>query len=120
MLLMWDIRRNIDPDPMPKRRTVIEFIYEDLPEARRSWWLIVQPGEPGEQVDLCSVDPGYETDLYLETDLRTMTEIWMGYRTVADAKNAGDLVITGNRNLEASLRSWFGLSLFAKVERLVA
>ena len=50
---------------------------------RRNWWLIV---EPGEEVDLCSVDPGFDVDLYVVTDLRTMTEIWMGYTTVARAK----------------------------------
>src|SRR5205085_426331 len=29
-LLMWDMRRNIDPQPMPKRRNVIQVIFSDL------------------------------------------------------------------------------------------
>jgi DNA-binding HxlR family transcriptional regulator len=116
-LLMWDIRRNIDVTPMPQRRSTIEFIFPDQPEARGNWWLLVLPGEG---VDLCSVDPGFDVDLYLSTDLRTMTEIWMGYTSVARAKDHGRLTITGDRELESSLTTWLSLSQFAKVDRLVA
>jgi DNA-binding HxlR family transcriptional regulator len=116
-LLMWDMRRNIDPTPMPKRRSTIQVIFGELPEARRNWWLVVAPGEP---VDLCSVDPGFDVDLYVSTDLRSLTEIWMGYKTVAKAKEAGKLLLTGSRDLEAAMQSWLGLSPFAKVPRLVA
>jgi len=116
-LLMWDIRRGINTNPMPARRSTIQVIFSDVPEARRNWWLIVAPGEP---VDLCSVDPGYDVDLYLVTDLRTLTEIWMGYLPLARAKADDRLVVTGNRELEANLHAWFGLSPFARFEKLVA
>ena len=116
-LLMWDIRRNIDPKPMPVRRTVIQVIYSDLPAAQKNWWLIVQPGE---EVDLCSVDPGFDVDLYLSTDLRTMTEIWMGYTPLAKAKSERRLTVTGNRQIETSKKAWLTLSYFAKFERRVA
>jgi len=116
-LLMWDIRRGINPTPMPLLRSTIQVIFSDLQEARRNWWLLVQPGE---EVDLCSVDPGFDVDLYLVTDLRTMTEIWMGYMTVAQAKANDKLVVTGSRQLEGNLASWFSLSPFAKFEKLVA
>jgi DNA-binding HxlR family transcriptional regulator len=116
-LLMWDIRRNIDTTPMPRSRSTIEVIFSDLREARRKWWLIVQPGTA---VDLCSVDPGFDVDLYLVTDLRTLTQIWMGYTTVARAKEDGRLVITGSRQLEDALDCWLRLSPFAKTERFVA
>ena len=116
-LLMWDMRRNLNTEPMPRRRSTIQVIFSDQPEARRNWWLVV---EPGEEVDLCSVDPGFDVDLYLVTDLRTMTEIWMGSKTVSRAKAENRLVITGNRQLEADLQSWLGLSPFARFEKAVA
>jgi len=116
-LLMWDMRRNINPIPMPRRRNTIQVIFTDLKEARRNWWLIVQPGQ---EVDLCRVDPGFDVDLYLSTTLRTMTEVWMGYTTIARAKEQERLIITGNRQLEADLGSWLSLSTFAKVKKLVA
>lgn len=116
-LLMWDIRRGINPTPMPPRRSTIEVIFNDLPEVRRHWWLIV---EPNEETDLCSVDPGFDVDLYLVTDLRTLTEIWMGYTSIATAKGGDKLIVTGDRLLEANLAAWFSLSPFAKFEKLVA
>jgi DNA-binding HxlR family transcriptional regulator len=115
-LLMWDIRRNIDPTPLPRRRSIIQVIFTDLQAARRNWWLIVDDQE----VDLCSVDPGFDVDLYLSTDLRTMTEIWMGYTGIAKAQDQGRFIATGNRELETGLASSLTLSPFAKVEKLVA
>jgi DNA-binding HxlR family transcriptional regulator len=117
MLLMWDMRRNIDPTPMPQRRVTIQFIFSDLKKAQQNWWLIV---EPGQDVDLCSIDPGFEVDLYLTTDLRTMTEIWMGYTTIARAKQQDRLTPTGSKQLEADMGTWMKLSPFAKVKKLVA
>lgn len=116
-LLMWDIRRNINPDPLPPRRSTIQVIFKDRPKAERNYWLIVEPGKP---VDLCTVDPGFNVDLYLSTDLRTMTEIWMGYTTIARAKDDGQLTLTGDRQIEAGLNAWLKLSTFAKIEKLVA
>ncbi|HWB47228.1 MAG TPA: helix-turn-helix domain-containing protein [Hyphomicrobiaceae bacterium] len=116
-LLMWNMRRNIDPKPMPRERSVIQFIYTDLAPSKRNWWLIV---EPGVEPDLCSVDPGHEVDLYVTSDLRTMTEVWMGYSTAARAMKDERLLLTGKRNLEASFQKWLGASRFAKMEKCVA
>jgi hypothetical protein len=116
-LLMWDIRRNINITPMPRGRSVIQFIYSDLEQAKRNWWLMV---DPKEGVDLCSVDPGFDVDLYLTTDLKTMTAIWMGYTTAKRANADDKLVITGNRALAANVQTWLGLSVFAKTVRAVA
>src|SRR5215210_3032245 len=116
-LLMWDMRRNLDPAPMPPRRTIVQVIFTDLPAMRRNWWLIVQHDK---EVDLCSVDPGFDVDLYVSTDLRTMTAVWMGYTRIAEAKDEGRLIFTGDRQLEADLIAAWALSPFAKVEKLVA
>jgi DNA-binding HxlR family transcriptional regulator len=116
-LLMWDMRRNINPTPMPSARSTIQVIFTDLPQTRRNWWLVV---EPDRDVDLCSVDPGFDVDLYLSIDLRTMTEIWMGYIAIDRAKEKGKLLITGDRRLEAGIGSWMSLSPFARVEKRVA
>ena len=113
---MWDMRRNIGPFPASRRRNVIQVIFTDLRDAQRNWWLIV---EPDQEADLCSVDPGFDVDLYLSTDLRTMTEIWMGYTTIGRAKEQGRLLLTGNKQLEDDLGTWLRLSLFAKVGKMV-
>jgi DNA-binding HxlR family transcriptional regulator len=112
-LLMWDMRRNLKTDPMPEQRSVIQFQYADQPAALRSWWLVVAPGAG---VDLCSVDPGHDVDLYLASDLRTMTAIWMGYESLRAAVSARKVQLTGDRKLTASIHQWLGLSPLAKVK----
>jgi DNA-binding HxlR family transcriptional regulator len=116
-LLMWDMRRNINPAPMPRGRCTIQIIFGDLSAAQRNWWLLI---EPGCEVDLCSVDPGFDVDLYVSTDLRTLTAIWMGYTSVVQAKEAGRFLVTGSPELAAGLISSLQLSPFAKVGKLVA
>jgi DNA-binding HxlR family transcriptional regulator len=110
-LLMWDMRRNLDPGPLPgPRRWVIQFSYADLPAPKRSWWLLIGP-ETG--VELCGVDPGHDVDLYVATELRTMTAIWMGLDRVSTARDDGRLLLTGERRLADRMQSWLGLSPFA-------
>jgi DNA-binding HxlR family transcriptional regulator len=116
-LLMWDMRRNLNPTPMPKRRSVIHFQYPELSPAQRSWWLLVGPNA---EVDLCSVDPGFDVDLYVSTDLRTMTAIWMGLDNVRSAQSAQRMMLTGDRRLAADIQAWLGLSPFAKVRKLAS
>jgi len=116
-LLMWDIRRNIDPKPLPRRRSTIQFMLSDGKKERRSWWLIV---EPGKEPDLCAIDPGFEVDLYITASLKTLTQIWMGLLSATRAKEQGLLMLTGSRQLERSLTSWLRLSQFAKIERVAA
>ena len=116
-LLMWDMRRNLDPTPLPPRRSVVQFQYHDLLPVQRSWWLLI---EPGLEVDLCSVDPGLDVDLYVSTDLRTMTAIWMGVDTVRNAQRAERLFLSGDRQLAADMQTWLGLSPFAKEIRLAS
>jgi DNA-binding HxlR family transcriptional regulator len=110
-LLMWDMRRNLDPSPLPEGRTVIQFLYPELPASKRSWWLVV---EKDGEVDLCWSDPGFDVDLYVSTDLRTMTAIWMGLTTVV--KERDKIALTGNPKIAGKMQTWLGLSPFA-VER---
>jgi DNA-binding HxlR family transcriptional regulator len=110
-LLMWDMRRNLDPRPLPRRRSTISFQYPELPASQRNWWLLV---DPAAGVDLCSIDPGFDVDLYVSTDLRTMTAIWMGLETVRQAVSGRRLKITGDRKLTADIQTWLGLSPFAR------
>ncbi len=115
-LLMWDMRRNLNPTPLPPRRVLIQFLYPELPEARRSWWLVIDGGA----VDLCSVDPGFDLDLMVTCPLRTMTAIWMGIATVAEEEAAGRMTIDGDPRIARHMQSWLGLSPFAGERRRVA
>jgi DNA-binding HxlR family transcriptional regulator len=116
-LLMWDMRRNLNTTPMPRSRNVIQFVYPELSAAQRSWWLIV---DPQDGVDLCSINPGFDVELYVSVDLRTMTAIWMGLDTVRAAVGSDRMILTGNRQLASAMQTWLGLSPFAKEQKLVS
>lgn len=114
-LLMWDMRRNLNPAPLPNQRVVIQFLYQDLPKTKKDWWLVV---EPGGEVDLCWSEPGFEIDLYVSTDLKTMTAIWMGLQTVRESRNS--IKFDGSKKLQSSMQTWLGLSPFAVEKKQVS
>ncbi|HET7413247.1 MAG TPA: winged helix-turn-helix transcriptional regulator, partial [Pararhizobium sp.] len=114
-LLMWDMRRNLDPTPMPPRRAVIQILYPELRPGKRKWWLIVENGT----TDLCSVDPGFEVDLYVSSDLRTMTAIWMGLTSLGAEVEAGRIQLAGDDRLAGAMGQWLGLSPFAAEKKRV-
>lgn len=116
-LLMWDMRRNLRFEPWPNARRVIQFKYIDAPARERSWWLIVDPQDP---VELCNTDPGYDVDLYVTSDLRSMTAIWMGVEDVRKARENRCIILAGDDRLADTMESWLGLSPFALEERRVA
>lgn len=114
-LLMWDMRRNLNPSPLPKRRTTVQFLYPELPSSKKLWWLVIEP-EGG--VDLCWSNPGFEIDLYVTTDLKTMTAVWMGLTTIE--KESAKFDLSGSHAVAKTMQAWLGLSPFAKQKKLVA
>lgn len=115
-LLMWDMRRNISPDPLPPRRCTIQFLYPELPETKRDWWLVVESGS----VDLCSFDPGFEVDLLVTSSLKTMTSVWMGLTRLGAEVDAGRVRLDGDPTIGRAIHLALKLSPFAPVERRVA
>jgi DNA-binding HxlR family transcriptional regulator len=112
-LLMWDMRRTIDAAAFPPQRTAIEFDFFDAPKTERQWWLVVHDGE----VELCFDDPGFPVDLYVRTALQTMTRIWMGDITVAEARRHDLIEFQGERSIIQAMPQWLTRSPFAGVRR---
>jgi DNA-binding HxlR family transcriptional regulator len=113
VLLMWDLRRNLDPSRLPPSSTVVMFWFRDLPAKRSRYWLKVERPE----VELCLTNPGFEVELTVETTLRTMVEVWMGDRDAQAAVREGVIELKGPQRLARGFPSWLLLSTFAKVER---
>ena len=109
-LLMWDMRRFLEPTPLPGKLCTIHFEYPELDGARRNWWLVIDKGF----IDLCLIDPGHEVDLTVTGSLRAMTAIWMGVSTVQKEMEAGALALAGDPKIARSMQQWLGLSPFAK------
>jgi len=115
-LLMWDIRRNFEPDPPPATRCTIQFLYPGLESRHQDWWLVVEPDD----VDLCRLDPGFDVDIVISAELRALTAVWMGIARMADEIDAGRITIDGAPGLARQVLTWFKLSLFAEDPRRVS
>ena len=109
-LLMWDMRRNLRVMELPNRKLTIQFMIGEDQLPYKKYWII---SDPKDGVDLCSIDPGFDVDLYVKVDLRTITAIWMGLGSVARAIEDGQLFIHGDADIAANMQSWLGLSPFA-------
>jgi hypothetical protein len=106
------MRRCVKPSAFPAGQFSVQFAFPDQPASKRNWWLV----SDGLEVDLCLTDPGFEVGLYVATDLRTMTRIWMGDLPVKAAVDSGALEIEGSRDLRQRFERWLGLSAFAEVK----
>lgn len=109
-VLMWDMRRRIDPTALPPERILLQFDYQDAPAEMCRWWLLIQDGE----VELCLSDPGYEVDLYIMTTVREMGRVWIGQRSLARAVDSDAIRLHGRRDLTRQLSSWLLLSPVAE------
>ncbi|MDQ1426162.1 MAG: hypothetical protein QOD72_3660 [Acidimicrobiaceae bacterium] len=102
-LLMWDMRRMLRPGGLRNGRTVIEFRFRRAPAGKSTYWLVVDEG-----IDLCLVDPGHPVDLIVRAELRALTEVWMGDRTMQAALNALAIEMEGPRSLMRRFPEWLG------------
>lgn len=116
VLLMWDLRRNLDARRLPERPTVVMFWFRDLAGKRSRYWLKVERPD----IELCLTDPRLDVELTVETTLRTMVEVWMGDRDARDAVGSGAIVLKGVPELTRAFPGWLLLSPFAKIERAAA
>jgi DNA-binding HxlR family transcriptional regulator len=108
-VLMWNMRRRVDPTTFADERVTVAFDFTDMPSSRRHWWLVSHRGE----VDLCPTDPGFPVDVYLTTDVRTMVLVWFGRLPFARAVADGRINLIGNAAVRKRLGGWFLLSPLA-------
>ncbi len=113
-LLMWDMRRSVDPAVFPSHRVVVQFEYPDAPKGARDWWLVSEKGE----IDLCLNDPGHEVDILIKCPLRTMTEIWTCELRFRDAVEKGYIEVKGDRRLTGKLQDWLRSSPLSRLGTL--
>jgi len=111
-LLVWDIHRNLNADFFKGERNVIKLEFTDYTSKMRNWWLVVKDGD----VDVCLKDPGYEVDLNIASDLKTMTAVWMGDTTIMKAMREKFVEVTGSSYLKKNIAVWLGTNYYADVQ----
>ncbi len=111
-LLMWDMRRTINCSALPPGRTVLHFHFKDLDEAYNNWWMLAEQDE----IDLCVDNPGFEPDLKFVSDLRTLTQVWLGDISLTRAESSGKLSLNGSSQLLRNIQDWLMFSGFAEIK----
>ncbi|HSS64191.1 MAG TPA: helix-turn-helix domain-containing protein [Gammaproteobacteria bacterium] len=115
-VLMWDIHRTMNAGYFGRTRTNLLFEFRDYAARYRRWWLLIEDGD----VDVCVKDPGYEVDLHILTDVKTLTGIWMGEIDLGPAIRRKLLQTFGPARLERDISKWLGRNYFADVKPAVS
>jgi DNA-binding HxlR family transcriptional regulator len=110
-LLMWDMRRSVDPAIFPAHRVIVQFEYPDAARGTRDWWLISEDGN----VDLCLKDPGYDVDVVIKCPLKVMTAIWTCQKGFNESAKKGEVVVMGDPVLAGKLQGWLRASALSRL-----
>jgi DNA-binding HxlR family transcriptional regulator len=106
--LMWFVHRHFVRDRLPSRDIVMHLRFTDARRLAR-WWIVVTP----HGAELCLDDPGRDVDVFITTDVRTLTQVYLGDIAFTDAVAGGRLVVVGPRELTRDMHRWFARSRFA-------
>jgi len=111
--LMWDLQRRLQTDRLPDGETVLCFEFDEL-ERFKTWWLVARQGD----VDLCSENPGKDVDLYINTTVRDLAQVWRGDVPMAKALRGNTIRTHGNVHLARTIQDWLGISPYADIEQV--
>lgn len=113
--LMLYLKRSINVENLTSPETIIKFHFTDLKQ-QPDWWLIAnQSADNAENVadiktdstvDICTVDPGREVDVYFACTVKCLSSIWMGESSYKKELKAGELKIVGRSDLTKNISTW--------------
>jgi DNA-binding HxlR family transcriptional regulator len=106
-LLMLYLERSVVPENLPGNETVLHFHFSDIKDVS-DWWIVIT----GEQVDVCTTNPGRDVDVFFHTSVKTMTDVWMEQLTYQKAISESKMVVTGPRVLTRNITSWLQSCVF--------
>ena len=109
-LLVWWMHRRLDTSDLPDRRNVFEIRFTDDP---RPFWIVVEHGDPS----VCLIDPGFEVDVTIMSDLSTLYQVWVGRLPLIQAMRDDRLSFIGATALTRRMPSVFQLSPIAETVR---
>ena len=107
-MLVWGMRRQIDPAQIPAHGLLIRFDFRGLPKSNRSpryWWLVMRPDD----IEVCLKAPDREVDVVIAADLATFSKVWLGYVGLAAASESGKITFTGAARSVSAARRLLGL-----------
>jgi DNA-binding HxlR family transcriptional regulator len=106
--LLLYLQRSIQPENLPGSETTIRFSFTDL-EHQPNWWILVR----NDEVDVCTIDPGREVDIYFTCSAKCMSDIWMGETSYKKEIANKNLKLVGPRVLTRNVTDWMSNCMFA-------
>jgi len=107
-MLVWGMRRQIDPAQIPTQGFIIRFEFRGVPKSCRSpryWWLVLRMDD----IEVCLKAPSREVDVVIAADLMTFTKVWLGYCGLAGAVEGGTISLHGSARSVARARRLLAL-----------
>ena len=102
--LMWQMRGYIDREHLPARQLVFRFHFADPGLDYSKYWALIRPGFP---IEICSTIPDFEVDLFIETNVMSLSSIILGRTTIARELEEERLFISGDAILSRTMDRWF-------------
>jgi hypothetical protein len=108
------MRDRVYLERLPKRRIVIEFYFREVHP--KCYWLVLNPDD----VSVCIKHPGFDIDVFVNTELAALYEVWLGRITFIQAMHEQRLELDAAPALLRAFPKWFALSPVAGVVQAVA
>jgi DNA-binding HxlR family transcriptional regulator len=102
-MLVWGMRRQIDPVEIPAQGFVIRFDFRGIPKSNRSpryWWLVLRPDD----IEVCLKAPKRDVDVVIAASLATFTKVWLGYAGLVAALEGGEISLNGSARAVTTAR----------------
>jgi DNA-binding HxlR family transcriptional regulator len=107
-MLVWGMRRQIDPAQIPTQGFVIRLDFRGIPKSCHSpryWWLVLRPDD----IEVCLKAPAREVDVIIAADLATFTKVWLGYCGLVGAIENGKISLHGSSRAMMTARRLLAL-----------
>ena len=111
MLLLWWMRDRVYLERLPRRRVVVEFVFQG--PGRSTYWLVLQPTD----VSVCLTHPGFEVDVQVIAELAALYKVWLGRMTFAEARREQLVDLNTSPSMARNFPRWFAWSAAADVVR---
>lgn len=87
---------------LPRRRTVVAFVFPDQPPGNRYYWLVIER----QDAEVCYSDPGGEPDAHVVAESLAFVDWHRGALAWTEATRGGAIRVTGRRDVARALSSW--------------
>lgn len=108
--LMWKMRHGFVRAALPSRRVVMQVRFSDEGLEYDTYWALIHPGA---DVEICTSIPGFDVDLFVETNVPSLLGIKLGRTTIARERDLGELFLSGDALLVRTVDRWLRISEYA-------